>query len=157
VFVIDEWGPARRLLLGYSWIMKQYPHPLTVVCFLFSMPVSIVYCGFWAGRPIPFWVCFSDNPQPPLSGRTYTHVWHSTVSMYPYDYGPTPPNRHQGRWHGDGRARYSNGDSYKGGYMFNQRHGSGVFKWHDGRVYKGMFIQDKRHGRVRSCRLLIFV
>eukprot|EP00934_Nitzschia_sp_Nitz4_P002347 Nitzschia sp. Nitz4//scaffold104_size75438//34677//39307//NITZ4_005658-RA/size75438-snap-gene-0.114-mRNA-1//1//CDS//3329532392//2347//frame0 len=52
-----------------------------------------------------------------------------------------------GRWHGYGRASFSNGDSYEGEYKFDQRHGRGIYKWHDGRVYDGHFNEDKRHGQ----------
>lgn len=51
-----------------------------------------------------------------------------------------------GRWHGYGRATFSNGDSYEGEYKFDQRHGRGVYRWHDGRIYDGQFSEDKRHG-----------
>lgn len=51
-----------------------------------------------------------------------------------------------GRWHGYGRASFSNGDSYEGEYKFDQRHGRGVYKWNDGRIYDGHFSEDKRHG-----------
>jgi len=51
-----------------------------------------------------------------------------------------------GRWHGFGKAAFSNGDSYEGEYKFDQRHGKGVYKWNDGRVYDGTFAEDKRHG-----------
>lgn len=52
-----------------------------------------------------------------------------------------------GRWHGYGRATFSNGDSYEGQYKFDQRHGTGVYRWNDGRVYDGQFSEDKRHGK----------
>jgi len=52
-----------------------------------------------------------------------------------------------GRWHGYGRASFSNGDSYEGEYKFDQRHGTGVYRWNDGRVYDGHFSEDKRHGK----------
>jgi len=52
-----------------------------------------------------------------------------------------------GRWHGYGRASFSNGDSYEGEYKFDQRHGTGVYRWNDGRVYDGQFSEDKRHGK----------
>jgi hypothetical protein len=52
-----------------------------------------------------------------------------------------------GRWHGYGRASFSNGDSYEGEYKFDQRHGTGVYRWNDGRVYNGHFSEDKRHGK----------
>mmetsp|Transcript_21953 Transcript_21953/g.52250 ORF Transcript_21953/g.52250 Transcript_21953/m.52250 type:complete len:765 (-) Transcript_21953:59-2353(-) len=52
-----------------------------------------------------------------------------------------------GRWHGYGRASFSNGDSYEGEYKFDQRHGTGMYRWNDGRVYDGQFLEDKRHGR----------
>lgn len=52
-----------------------------------------------------------------------------------------------GRWHGFGRASFSNGDSYEGQYKFDQRHGKGVYRWNDGRVYDGEFLEDKRHGK----------
>ena len=55
--------------------------------------------------------------------------------------------RRHGRWHGYGRASFSNGDSYEGGYRFDQRHGKGIYKWHDGRIYDGEFLEDKRHGK----------
>jgi len=51
-----------------------------------------------------------------------------------------------GRWHGNGRASFSNGDSYEGEYKFDQRHGTGLYRWNDGRVYNGQFSEDKRHG-----------
>lgn len=56
-------------------------------------------------------------------------------------------DRRHGRWHGYGRASFSNGDSYEGEYKFDQRHGRGVYKWHDGRVFDGQFSEDKRHGK----------
>ncbi|KAG7370893.1 2-isopropylmalate synthase [Nitzschia inconspicua] len=52
-----------------------------------------------------------------------------------------------GRWHGYGRASFSNGDSYEGEYKFDQRHGKGKYKWNDGRIYDGQFHEDKRHGK----------
>ena len=52
-----------------------------------------------------------------------------------------------GRWHGYGRASFSNGDSYEGEYKFDQRHGTGLYRWNDGRVYNGQFSEDKRHGK----------
>mmetsp|Transcript_19637 Transcript_19637/g.54798 ORF Transcript_19637/g.54798 Transcript_19637/m.54798 type:complete len:282 (+) Transcript_19637:3378-4223(+) len=52
-----------------------------------------------------------------------------------------------GRWHGYGRATFSNGDSYEGEYKYDQRHGTGVYNWNDGRVYDGHFSEDKRHGK----------
>ena len=52
-----------------------------------------------------------------------------------------------GRWHGYGRASFSNGDSYEGEYKFDQRHGTGLYRWNDGRVYDGQFSEDKRHGK----------
>ena len=52
-----------------------------------------------------------------------------------------------GRWHGYGRASFSNGDSYEGEYKFDQRHGTGMYRWNDGRVYDGQFLEDKRHGK----------
>lgn len=52
-----------------------------------------------------------------------------------------------GRWHGYGRASFSNGDSYEGEYKFDQRHGTGIYRWNDGRVYDGQFSEDKRHGK----------
>lgn len=55
--------------------------------------------------------------------------------------------RRHGRWHGFGTASFSNGDSYEGGYRFDQRHGKGIYKWHDGRTYDGEFLEDKRHGK----------
>lgn len=51
-----------------------------------------------------------------------------------------------GRWHGYGRASFSNGDAYEGEYKFDQRHGRGVYRWNDGRIYDGQFSEDKRHG-----------
>lgn len=51
-----------------------------------------------------------------------------------------------GRWHGQGHAIFSNGDSYQGEYRYDQRHGRGVYMWADGRVYEGPFSEDKRHG-----------
>ncbi|CAJ1966023.1 unnamed protein product [Cylindrotheca closterium] len=51
-----------------------------------------------------------------------------------------------GRWHGYGKATFSNGDAYDGEYKFDQRHGKGVYKWADGRVFDGQFSEDKRHG-----------
>lgn len=78
-------------------------------------------------------------------------------NYYYYFYDSAYPNRRHGRWHGYGRASFSNGDSYEGEYKFDQRHGRGVYKWHDGRVYDGMFSEDKRHGRVRSCFSFFFL
>ena len=52
-----------------------------------------------------------------------------------------------GRWHGWGKASFSNGDSYEGEYKFDQRHGQGTYRWSDGRVYDGTFNEDKRHGK----------
>jgi len=52
-----------------------------------------------------------------------------------------------GRWHGYGRASFSNGDSYEGQYKFDQRHGNGIYRWNDGRIYDGQFSEDKRHGK----------
>ena len=54
---------------------------------------------------------------------------------------------HHGRWHGYGRASFSNGESYKGKYKFDQRHGHGIYCWHDKHVYNGQFLEDKRHGQ----------
>lgn len=51
-----------------------------------------------------------------------------------------------GRWHGYGKATFSNGDAYDGEYKFDQRHGKGVYKWADGRIFDGQFSEDKRHG-----------
>jgi hypothetical protein len=51
-----------------------------------------------------------------------------------------------GRWHGYGKATFSNGDAYDGEYKFDQRHGKGVYRWADGRVFDGQFSEDKRHG-----------
>ena len=33
-----------------------------------------------------------------------------------------------GRWHGYGKATFSNGDAYDGEYKFDQRHGKGVYR-----------------------------
>jgi hypothetical protein len=63
-------------------------------------------------------------------GRTYDGDW-----------------RH-GRWHGWGRATFSNGDAFEGFYKYDQRHGHGKYSWKDGRIYEGDFKEDKRHGKV---------
>ncbi len=41
--------------------------------------------------------------------------------------------------YGEGKATFSNGDSYKGMYVNDRREGPGVYKWRDGRVYDGEF------------------
>jgi hypothetical protein len=64
-------------------------------------------------------------------------------------------NREQGRRHGQGRASFSNGDSYKGEYKLGQKHGRGVFKWHSGTDYNGMFQEDKIHGKVCPCHFVL--
>jgi hypothetical protein len=52
-----------------------------------------------------------------------------------------------GRWHGYGRAIFSNGDYFYGNYRRNVRHGSGKYVWADGRRYEGEFVDDKRQGK----------
>jgi len=53
---------------------------------------------------------------------------------------------HMGKWHGQGKAWFPNGDTYEGEYCLDQRHGQGVYAWKDGRVYRGSFWNDLRHG-----------
>jgi hypothetical protein len=52
----------------------------------------------------------------------------------------------EGRWHGQGRASFNNGDFYDGQYSYDQRHGKGTYSWVDGRVYSGGFVADRRQG-----------
>jgi hypothetical protein len=52
----------------------------------------------------------------------------------------------EGRWHGQGRASFNNGDTYDGLYSYDQRHGKGTYAWSDGRVYSGGFVADRREG-----------
>jgi hypothetical protein len=53
----------------------------------------------------------------------------------------------EGRWHGQGTATFTNGDTYDGQYSFDQRHGKGIYSWNDGRVYSGGFVADRREGQ----------
>lgn len=70
----------------------------------------------------------------------------------PYDYGFLSVSKkklgewYEGRWHGAGRATFTNGDSYDGQYSFDQRHGRGTYHWNDGRIYSGGFVADRREG-----------
>ena len=57
-----------------------------------------------------------------------------------------------GRWHGYGRATFSNGDSYEGDYRFDQCHGRGKYYWNDERVYDGAFVE---RARARSIGLTV--
>jgi hypothetical protein len=54
---------------------------------------------------------------------------------------------YEGRWHGQGNATFTNGDTYDGQYSFDQRHGRGAYSWNDGRVYSGGFVADRREGQ----------
>jgi hypothetical protein len=90
-------------------------------------------------------VCLS--PFADINLATHDHfflVVHSINVHYFYD--PVYPNRHNGRWHGKGRALYSNGDTYEGEYKLGLSHGRGVWKWEAGEVYDGMLKNNKMHG-----------
>jgi hypothetical protein len=41
--------------------------------------------------------------------------------------------------YGVGEATFTNGDSYKGMYIDDNREGRGIYRWRDGRVYDGEF------------------
>ena len=48
--------------------------------------------------------------------------------------------------HGKGRFLWSNGESYEGDYLKDERTGKGVYNWPDGSFYEGDFLAGKRHG-----------
>merc|ERR1712238_122380 len=64
-----------------------------------------------------------------------------------------------GRWHGNGRASFSNGDSYEGEYTFadggqydgswkdGRYDGIGTCTWEDGRCYRGEWRNGMAHGQ----------
>ena len=41
---------------------------------------------------------------------------------------------------------YSDGRTYKGGFINDQKNGQGNFTWPDGRVYRGGWLNDKKEG-----------
>jgi len=48
--------------------------------------------------------------------------------------------------HGRGVFTWSDGRTYDGAYLNDQKHGHGVFKWPDGRVYDGQWKAGKQQG-----------
>jgi hypothetical protein len=114
-----------------------------------------LYCGMDLSVN-PFFGYESDNPKPLSFLVAYTRLVFRCLDVPLTTYNPAYPNRQHGRWHGDGCASYSNGDSYKGEYKLGRRHGRGVYKWHTGAYYHGMLSEGKVHGKVCSCHFFLF-
>jgi hypothetical protein len=53
----------------------------------------------------------------------------------------------EGKKHGHGMYRWSNGRTYIGEWYDNQMHGEGVESWPNGSRYQGQFKANKRHGQ----------
>mmetsp|Transcript_30937 Transcript_30937/g.57676 ORF Transcript_30937/g.57676 Transcript_30937/m.57676 type:complete len:365 (+) Transcript_30937:235-1329(+) len=49
--------------------------------------------------------------------------------------------------HGEGACQYSNGDSYEGYWMDNQRQGEGRESKSSGTIYQGSWVRGVKHGR----------
>jgi len=52
-----------------------------------------------------------------------------------------------GKMHGKGLYKWSDGNEYEGEYIYNKKEGDGIFRWKDGRIYKGNFENGKPHGK----------
>ena len=53
----------------------------------------------------------------------------------------------EGRFHGQGSAKFFNGNSYVGNWRNGVMHGQGVFTWEDGIIYKGQFVNGRIQGK----------
>jgi len=52
---------------------------------------------------------------------------------------------------GHGTLKFSNGDTYRGGFLEGYRHGRGEIKFADGSKYNGAWEHDKYHGYGQRC------
>ena len=48
-----------------------------------------------------------------------------------------------GKFHGEGQLKYSNGDIYYGNFEFNKKDGEGKLVFHNGNIYEGYFQNDQ--------------
>jgi hypothetical protein len=64
-----------------------------------------------------------------------------------YSYGVYEGDVVNGKPHGRGKMKYSDGDVYEGDWKNGERHGKGTYKWTDGRVYVGDCKDDLRSGK----------
>ena len=54
-----------------------------------------------------------------------------------------------GKYHGQGRCEFVNGDTYKGEFKGGYFHGQGICEFVNGSTYKGAWKDGKRHGKGR--------
>lgn len=52
----------------------------------------------------------------------------------------------EGRKHGKGTYRWTDGSSYEGDFKEDDRHGLGIFHWDNNQTYKGDYLKDERTG-----------
>lgn len=53
----------------------------------------------------------------------------------------------EGRWHGQGLLKYSNGDEYDGDFERGLKHGRCILRLSSGDVYNGDYVDDEKHGK----------
>lgn len=86
------------------------------------------------------------------SGETviegYFSAWNYSdrVSYYTKDGTYYEGGYHNGLPHGEGIARFVNGDSYRGSFTDGVFSGKGAYTFADGSVYEGVFENGKPHG-----------
>lgn len=51
------------------------------------------------------------------------------------------------RYNGQGRAIFTNGNSFNGAWLHGVMHGQGIFTWNDGTIYRGPFVNGRIHGK----------
>jgi len=54
-----------------------------------------------------------------------------------------------GRLNGIGTLKYTNGDSYSGGWKMNKREGDGILNTYDGFIFQGKFSNNQLNGLIR--------
>jgi hypothetical protein len=53
----------------------------------------------------------------------------------------------EGRYNGQGRATFVNGNTFNGGWLDGLMHGQGIFTWENGTIYRGLFVNGKIQGK----------
>lgn len=97
-----------------------------------------------------------------MKNEIYSNRYQQNIISYEGDFDDTvtgkgtcscPPNINcsgdfvYGKLHGQGIAKYANGDIYEGGFVNGERHGQGTLKNTSGDIYYGGFVDNNLHGQ----------
>ena len=79
----------------------------------------------------------------PLRRKTHVKIRLGNTHTVPYEGDLS----REGKKHGQGTFRWSNGRTYVGEWYENRMHGEGLETWPNGSSYQGQFKENKRHGQ----------